>query len=353
MTISKRRLPASSWERLEGLSESITRRVELARQVREDCVRCPEPVNSTRFESGVAAHALSQSLAPTTGQTLKDICRLRTHFHEAVFCLHFDDEVFWVRVLLLLCNPFLMLTVPMKEASEEREPQSSSDTSACTGLSDMSCVWSFDLDAICASDVFSLPNLRHISVVMHSFFLGDCLLGTNDVMIPLESALQSLRPEIPKTVPGAVKTKRAKTGVTHGAGSDPTVESKEMTEASASTRPAPACEDAEAQWSNLFEEVAAEKSQWSQDDTNKYRRDFRSGVEGGTWSVERTGRGAAALLRLFVAMLLRVPQWTHSAHDLSFLNRQVSIIMCSQKLKPLAYWNSGSHASFGSLDNSG
>ena len=211
-----------------------------------------------------------------------------------------------MRVMLLMCNPCLILFLPLRMvAVEPKAPSMGGNPLWHKTLPELTCKWQFEVDEILTADVFALPNLRHVSVMMSTFFMGDRELGTRGAMLPLDSVLKSLRPELVK--PLKVESQRGRaSGVTHGTGSGrESLEGRGVThgtgaehehdEAAAdSSRPALASETSEETWQAVFDEVAMTKAQWA-DDAAPARTDFRAGVEGGKWSVERSGRAVAGL----------------------------------------------------------
>eukprot|EP00971_Amphidinium_carterae_P045158 888623-Amphidinium_carterae.1 len=178
MRVSGCRWQPAVLSRLDELFSGIRRQSKVAKEVRDASLFCPEPLLADVFEQKRSTNALPLPSAVEHSKLYREVCCLRQYFRDAVFCFHFESFVIWLRPVLFMCKPTLMMYLPLQETSFEDAPFFvGSGGLHATGEFDFEHLWTYNARDVAYNDPFSLPGCVHVTVVMQSRFLEGNYLG--------------------------------------------------------------------------------------------------------------------------------------------------------------------------------
>ena len=305
--VSATRWPPWAVERLAVLLGELKSRSSLNLRVREDALRCPQPVAEAPFQRACQLSMLPARPGAPLSEAYRAICRLRKHFETAIFAAPEHGHLSWLRLGFCVASPCEMFCFPLHLL----EPSS---PTSCAGPKD----WAEAAVAATEAEWMLEPSLQvrnddwlggrdlmDIVVHMDSQCCGDGIVRSRSTACPLGPVLDSLMSELGvERQVGEVTAERSSRASDSKQRNDTASSSSIAVPAGSADASAPpasemelidqAVRDAEAR----YEEIAAaggEVEGDARDAELEDDADFRVSVLGGLWQVQRTGRSVYGL----------------------------------------------------------
>eukprot|EP00971_Amphidinium_carterae_P102066 2020395-Amphidinium_carterae.1 len=295
---------------------SMTNKAIVAKSVQDDACKCPHPLEQAEFEKVRQSQQLSASISVKACETLASICRGRSVFNKSVFGLQTSEGLFWVRTALLFQSPMLMLSVPLTQVPSSEWPEHfRSHGLRGTGMYDFKRVWKYDFEDVISHDVFAMSAVTSVLVVLDTVILPGCLVGSYSDPQNLQSVLEHLVPElvaeekphkkaaqtprVPKNTPPPHPAESACPSASssigpHTSGIAPVGDDGDGEDDQPDASADGPTDTAADLWHDVFEELQEKKAEWKSEAESMHAC-FASYVQGGLWSIERSGRAVDSL----------------------------------------------------------
>eukprot|EP00971_Amphidinium_carterae_P350775 6491734-Amphidinium_carterae.1 len=316
MKVAQCALDGACWERLSELMSSMTNKAVVAKSVQDDACQCPHPLEQDEFDKVRESHKLPTSISVKACATLALICRGRSVFNKSVFGLQTAEGLFWVRTALLFQSPMLMLSVPLTHLPSSEWPEHfRSHGFRGTGMYDFKRVWKYDFEDVISHDVFAMASVTSVLVLLDTVIVPGCLVGSYSDPQNLQSVLEDLAPElvaeekqpkkaaqtprVPKHAPPPHPAASACPSASscshpHTSGVDPVGHDSDAEENEPEASADGPADTAAELWHDVFEELQEKKAEWKSEAESMHAC-FASYVQGGVWSIERSGRAVDSL----------------------------------------------------------
>eukprot|EP00971_Amphidinium_carterae_P007348 145621-Amphidinium_carterae.1 len=297
----------------------MSNRSEVLKLVQKDAVFCPKPIQHEKMQSLRERSLLTATAATTTTDTLSLVCRCRERFGKATFGLRIDNEMLWARCglfkTLLFQNPLRMLALPLTLVDRDAWPPHFGFKGLREqGHTDFTHVWKYDFEDVLQDDIFALTGLEEVVVCLDTVMTSGFYMASYSAPVPLRVVLEACSAEIPARTP-AVRSrdpdsKRQKThrsaqasssSATHAIACKSSSTSQSASDGSGSdsddtvrTGLEGEGDESAIMWKTVYEGIREEKDKW-QVEAATLLSYFTASLQGGKWSIERSGRAIDGL----------------------------------------------------------
>eukprot|EP00971_Amphidinium_carterae_P335141 6470818-Amphidinium_carterae.2 len=282
----------------------------LERRAKEKLNHIPKPLTHLQL-AAARTHTLLQAChAEPSSSTQRAVARNREMFVDSVFCFNHGECLYWKKLCLAKCQPFITVWLPLVPLDLSLLGRDDFAASLAMTSAQVPCMaWTYDVAVYEVSDPFTHVELQEVAVVMLAEHFGHEMLVTSHTPVLLDAVLRShavgaddagkrskhagakshkVQPSpgtslhASASCPDYVVELDASSSNMHHASGNKESDSDDSSDSSSAA-------DEDDKHAHVYAELEADRLLWS-DVKAESDSWFNYGVSGGSWQMIRTGR---------------------------------------------------------------